>query len=33
MVMGLGKVVDHVRGSAPIHDDRGEGVPNDLLLR
>ena len=32
-VVRLGKVVDHVCGSAPVHTDRGEGVPGDLLLR
>ena len=32
MVVRLGKVVDHVRGSAPVHTDRGDGVPGDLLL-
>ena len=29
----LGKVVDHVRRSAPVHGKRGDGVPSDLLLR
>ena len=31
--MRLDKVVDHVRGSAPVHGKRGDGVPDDLLLR
>ena len=26
-------MVDHVRGSAPVHANRGEDVLSDLLLR